>query len=702
MTRAPSRGTSGTPSSRWRGRSACPPRAPSPALRRPTGTSRRVCARAAAGTARLRARGGWSWLLDGIQQLGRERAHLEILGFELLDLEAVEAGVGEEVAAQLPVLLLDDPRQELIDVERLEADLGDDFLEQRVGDLVLQLGHLRIVRHLRLDLAPERLAPLGRVQLEVEVRHPPPRQPVHRHVSALGAVDRRDRLRDVGERGLVVLDRDEAERQRVELLLPVRQRVVVRHDRIDEERLKEAALQAFEDLHVADERAHLLEGELDVVHEGEAVDERGGVVDAVEEGDQLAEGLEALVVLFLAADLVDQLAGLEQQFLEGLVAVRRGALLVVHELDHVERRELAADVLAEEKAAEDLARGGDVAGLLLVFAAADVVLLQDDLFEGVEDRERHFVAQREGAQAHQPRARRGADGGAGAAGEDALVLVDELLVVGMVIDDVDLDALALVGIDAAAGARVVHRLLLGVGVAAEVVEARVVTLDDADEDEGRRRLAEVVEDLVREPEELPGADAPRTLEELADGAHGVLLPVFDVGEALAVVDEEEVVGDGVALQEEVVEGLEALGIRGEAELVRARIGRGAVHDEAVDDFVVEEIADRQVPAEHVLAEDATVAAEPHALGVENDLRRAAEIAHDVAARRVDLLEEEAAIDVGPGDGREVFDRGADEALVDDRADHALGCAFRYTFINSQSFRCVYFCVVDSDAWPSSS
>src|SRR6266545_474767 len=81
-----------------------------------------------------------SWLLNGIQQLGRKRAHLEVFALQLLDLEAVEARIREEIIAQPRVLLLDDPRQQLIDVERLEPDLGDDLLEQRLSDDALQLG----------------------------------------------------------------------------------------------------------------------------------------------------------------------------------------------------------------------------------------------------------------------------------------------------------------------------------------------------------------------------------------------------------------------------------------------------------------------------------------------------------------------------------------------------------------------------------
>jgi hypothetical protein len=38
----------------------------------------------------------------------------------------------------------------------------------------------------------------------------------------------------------------------------------------------------------------------------------------------------------------------------------------------------------------------------------------------------------------------------------------------------------------------------------------------------------------------------------------------------------------------------------------------------------------------------------------------------------------------------------------DNEPHAFGCALSYTFISSVSDTCVYFCVVDSRAWPSSS
>src|SRR3954464_4423592 len=58
MTRAPSRGTSGTPSSRWRGGSACPRPVPARAPPRPTGTSPPGCPRAGAGTGWSRWRAG--------------------------------------------------------------------------------------------------------------------------------------------------------------------------------------------------------------------------------------------------------------------------------------------------------------------------------------------------------------------------------------------------------------------------------------------------------------------------------------------------------------------------------------------------------------------------------------------------------------------------------------------------------------------
>ena len=48
----------------------------------------------------------------------------------------------------------------LVDVERLQADLGDHLFEQPLGDEILQLVQGRVMRDLRLDLAAERLPSL--------------------------------------------------------------------------------------------------------------------------------------------------------------------------------------------------------------------------------------------------------------------------------------------------------------------------------------------------------------------------------------------------------------------------------------------------------------------------------------------------------------------------------------------------------------
>src|SRR5688572_23453992 len=108
-------------------------------------------------------------MLDGLKELRRKGAHLEVLGLELLDLKAVEAGVREEVAAQLRVLFIDDSRQELVDVKGLQADLGDDLFEKRLGDEVLELAHLLVHADLGLDLAAKGLSSLRCVELEVEI-----------------------------------------------------------------------------------------------------------------------------------------------------------------------------------------------------------------------------------------------------------------------------------------------------------------------------------------------------------------------------------------------------------------------------------------------------------------------------------------------------------------------------------------------------
>ena len=161
----------------------------------------------------------------------------------------------------------------MIDVERLQADLRDHFIEQCVADVVLQL---------RANLAAEGLASFDRVQLQIEIRHPLARQVVDVEVRTLAAIDRGDCLRHVGDRRFVVLDRQQSKGKCIQFFLAVRERVLVGDDRIDEELLKQTAAQLLEDLHVAEERAHLFLRQLDVVHEGELVDERRRVIDAIE------------------------------------------------------------------------------------------------------------------------------------------------------------------------------------------------------------------------------------------------------------------------------------------------------------------------------------------------------------------------------------------------------------------------------------
>jgi hypothetical protein len=65
-------------------------------------------------------------------------------------------------------------------------------------------------------------------------------------------------------------------------------------------------------------------------------------------------------------DLVDQASRFEQQLFEGLIAIGRCLLLVLHELHEIERGELARDVAAEQEAAEDFAGGLDVIGLVFL------------------------------------------------------------------------------------------------------------------------------------------------------------------------------------------------------------------------------------------------------------------------------------------------------------------------------------------------
>src|SRR5581483_6551585 len=208
-----------------------------------------------------------------------------------------------------------------------------------------------------------------------------------------------------------------------------------------------------------------------------------------------------------------------------------------------------------------------------------------------------------------------------------------------------------------------HRAVLRVGLAAGVGETLIRAMHDAEDHDRRLRFRERVEHLVAERDELSLSNLARALQQFSRVAENLGLALRDVVEALAIVDEEEVVRDRVALKKKIVVGLEAFRVLRETELVSLRVGGRAEQHEAVHDFIVEQIADRKMAAEHVLAEDAAVAAKADPLGIQGDLRIAAEVAHDVAAAGGNLLEEEAAIDVGSGHDGEVFDRLADEPLM---------------------------------------
>jgi hypothetical protein len=341
---------------------------------------------------------------------------------------------------------------------------------------------------------------------------------------------------DAGDRLPVVLDRDHAQRQRVELLLTVGQRVFVVHHRIDEELLEEAAAEFLEDLHVAEQRADLFRTQLHVVHEGQLVDERGGVIDAVEESHQLAEGLQALEILFLAADLVNEPSGLEQQLLERLIAVGRG-FRCSPSAARDRARKLARDVPSRRK--PRISRvcwmsGSRLAGYSAGPAARLLSVSKIDSGTSLRSDSVHRRINRARAEDRWS---------SGAGSEDALVLVDELLIVGMAIDDIDLDALALVGIDDVGlrqnlfdrGRNVVHGSRFRVGLPAKLGQALVGAMHHAHDDQRRLRLGQRFEHLVRQRQELPGADAAGALQQLARALERRFLPVADVVITLAVV-----------------------------------------------------------------------------------------------------------------------------------------------------------------------
>src|SRR5512137_1736851 len=68
-------------------------------------------------------------LADQVERLHVEVVELEVFALQFLDVEAVEAAVVEEILAQGDVALGHDPRQEVVEVDRLLLDVDHHVAE---------------------------------------------------------------------------------------------------------------------------------------------------------------------------------------------------------------------------------------------------------------------------------------------------------------------------------------------------------------------------------------------------------------------------------------------------------------------------------------------------------------------------------------------------------------------------------------------
>ncbi len=200
-------------------------------------------------------------------------------------------------------------------------------------------------------------------------------------------------------------------------------------------------------------------------------------------------------------------------------------------------------------------------------------------------------------------------------GSCCTIFIDDPPVVGVLVHDVDADPFLLVPVDVVAfrqfgqAREVVIREPLVPEI--EIAEHRAVFLvplvDQLEEEELCLGKGETGEYLGDDPVLVAVTNGGRSLEALAQQTQQLLLLPFWRGAERFVLDKEEVVGNGVAVEEYLLVGKGAIGPVVEPQGAALLVVAGAIHDQPVDDVPLGLIGQGLVDPEHVLAERAAIA-----------------------------------------------------------------------------------------------
>ena len=387
--------------------------------------------------------------------------------------------------------------------------------------------------------------------------------------------------------------------------------------------MEEAWLDGVQLALVPHQGTHLVFGHGGMLHEAELVDHRLGVVDPVEVGHHLGEDLEGLQIAALCGSLVQDPPRIQKDLLEPVVPVMLGLLLVAQEPDDLgPAKHLGRGLARQEETLEYLPCAAKVVALLPVGNRGG----GHEAVEGVEEAPGQVVAQGQVAEGVEA----GQGAGVGARGEDGeedvLVLVHHLPVLGVLVQDVDGDALALVLLNPEFLAEGVGEAFLLVApfagppviLADELVELLVRPVGQTEEEEGGLGFGELLEDLADELAVGALAWGVATLEHVPEGFQKGFLGAPDrIGPRR--LKEKEVVAEGVPIEKEGFVGDEPRDLGREGYPSAVLRGESAEHHEAVLDLLVTQVLERHGGAEHVLRDGAPRAREGDPLAIQPDV-----------------------------------------------------------------------------------
>src|SRR5210317_1435425 len=164
--------------------------------------------------------------------------------------------------------------------------------------------------------------------------------------------------------------------------------VLVLKNLFKKEVFPELVVEFVKRLLVAEKTANLLFAETDVLHKGELIDHRGGIIVTIKVGDDVGEMLKQGQVGPFMDLFVTRLPGFQQDMLKGMVAVFTRLALGVQQQRHILGVDAGVDLgFGKEDAFQDLPGFSEV----ILFIKINQLVMLEHFVEGIKERRRNLV-----------------------------------------------------------------------------------------------------------------------------------------------------------------------------------------------------------------------------------------------------------------------------------------------------------------------